>query len=104
MVAPSHRKRGLGELLLNVALSNGVDLGCTAGYLEVRESNKPAISLYQEYQFKIAGRREAYYRDGETALLMNLGPFMTGAETESYQRLIKKQAESLKKTIQFRLV
>lgn len=104
VVAPPHRKRGLGELLLNVALSRGLEQGCTAGYLEVRESNKPAIGLYQKYRFQTAGRREGYYRDGENALLMNLGPFESPAELETYQRLIENRANLLQKKVQFEIV
>ncbi len=104
VVAPTHRKRGLGELLFNVALGRGLEQGCSAGYLEVRESNKPAIGLYQKYQFQMAGRREGYYRDGENALLMNLGPFESAAEQETYQRLIENRANLLQKKIKFEIV
>jgi [ribosomal protein S18]-alanine N-acetyltransferase len=39
-------------------------------YLEVRVSNEGAIKLYQRLSYKITGKLEAYYRDGEPAYLM----------------------------------
>lgn len=48
-------------------LSNAVVHNC---YLEVRVSNKRAISLYQKLNYRIVGRLEGYYRDGEAAYLM----------------------------------
>ena len=39
--------------------------------LEVRESNAPAITLYERLHFRAAGKRPRYYRDnGEDALIM----------------------------------
>ncbi|MEJ2634482.1 MAG: ribosomal protein S18-alanine N-acetyltransferase [Calditrichia bacterium] len=38
--------------------------------LEVRESNLRAISLYEKYGFKTILKRERYYANGETALVM----------------------------------
>jgi RimJ/RimL family protein N-acetyltransferase len=39
-------------------------------YLEVRVSNTGAVELYQKLGYKVTGRLEAYYKDGEPALLM----------------------------------
>ncbi|CCH64852.1 Ribosomal-protein-S18p-alanine acetyltransferase [Richelia intracellularis HM01] len=36
----------------------------------MRISNLAAISLYQKFGFKIAGRRSKYYQDGEDALIL----------------------------------
>jgi ribosomal protein S18 acetylase RimI-like enzyme len=39
--------------------------------LEVRTSNSPAITLYEQYGFQPAGMRPGYYRDtGEDAVIM----------------------------------
>ena len=39
--------------------------------LEVRESNSPAIELYERFSFHAAGMRRRYYQDnGEDALIM----------------------------------
>jgi len=97
------RSKGLGQLLLNIALANGLDVGCDQAILEVRESNRPAIHLYQQYRFAIVGRRESYYRDGENALLMTAGPFSTEAEWDDYRQFISKQAAQLQDRLQFKV-
>ena len=39
--------------------------------LEVRQSNGPAIALYERFGFRTAGMRRRYYQDnGEDALIM----------------------------------
>jgi ribosomal-protein-alanine N-acetyltransferase len=39
--------------------------------LEVRPSNREAISLYESFGFRVTGRRHGYYYDtGEDALVM----------------------------------
>ena len=39
--------------------------------LEVRESNTPAISLYEKFLFESIGMRKNYYQDnGENAIIM----------------------------------
>ena len=38
--------------------------------LELRESNIPARALYENAGFREVGKRKAYYRDGEDAILM----------------------------------
>ncbi|MEY3214437.1 MAG: hypothetical protein RIT28_4918 [Pseudomonadota bacterium] len=67
-VGAAHRRRGLGRALLEALCA-----ACGGGeaLLEVRASNVPAITLYERAGFEITGRREAYYRDGEAALLMS---------------------------------
>ena len=39
-------------------------------YLEVRETNRVAIHLYETFGFKIAHYRKSYYTNGEDALVM----------------------------------
>lgn len=101
VVAQSARGQRLGSLLLNVAIAAGLDEGCTQAILEVRESNQTAINLYHQYQFVMVGRRESYYRDGETALLMTAGPFNTRFELAEYRGFISKKASQLKDQLQF---
>jgi len=68
-VDPSSRRRGLGRRLLETML---VRAGPDASYtLEVRTSNAPAITLYESFGFRAAGKRPRYYQDtGEDALIM----------------------------------
>ena len=67
-VAESWRRKGIGRRLLQRALdefTNNVVL------LEVRESNRSAIGLYEHHGFDVVGRRAAYYGNPqEDALLM----------------------------------
>jgi ribosomal protein S18 acetylase RimI-like enzyme len=67
-VDAARRRQGLGRALLEALCA-----ACGGGdaLLEVRVSNLPAITLYERAGFVIDGRREAYYRDGEAALLMS---------------------------------
>jgi ribosomal-protein-alanine N-acetyltransferase len=72
-VEPDHREQGIGERLLVRALIKARGKGADVATLEVRESNRAAIELYQKLGFESAGRRNGYYRDnGEDAILMSL--------------------------------
>jgi ribosomal-protein-alanine N-acetyltransferase len=64
-----YQHRGYGKKLLQYTLSK---LGTeTDVFLEVRESNLPAIKLYSEFNFEEIGVREHYYSDGEDAIIMH---------------------------------
>jgi len=69
-VHPDWRHRGLGELLLLLALEKATELHSPAVTLEVRPSNTVAQSLYRKYRFRFTGIHRGYYRDGENAWLM----------------------------------
>jgi ribosomal-protein-alanine N-acetyltransferase len=72
-VKPEFRMQGIGEDLLMNSLSAASERGARIGTLEVRESNHPAIALYEKLGFEIVGSRKAYYRDNnEDAVLMTL--------------------------------
>ncbi len=47
------------------------DAGARTFYLEVREDNARAISFYRKLGFDKCGTRNAYYADGENAVLMS---------------------------------
>jgi [ribosomal protein S18]-alanine N-acetyltransferase len=68
-VDPDHRRRGIGWALLQGMIDGaGPDEPYT---LEVRESNAPAIAMYERLHFRAAGKRPRYYRDnGEDAVIM----------------------------------
>jgi ribosomal-protein-alanine N-acetyltransferase len=68
-VDPDHRRRGIGWALLGQMIERaGPDEPYT---LEVRESNAPAIAMYERLHFRAAGKRPRYYRDnGEDAVIM----------------------------------
>ena len=76
-VRPETRRHGIGRALLAAvreALQKG---GVREMYLEVRESNHPAIELYRGDGFRPVGVRPGYYRNPpEDALVLRavIGP------------------------------
>jgi ribosomal-protein-alanine N-acetyltransferase len=69
-VDPDERRRGIGRTLLE-RLIDEVDDPAARYTLEVRQSNEPAIRLYEQFGFRAAGLRRRYYQDnGEDALIM----------------------------------
>ena len=69
-IAPAYRGRGLGQWLLLHLLQSAYTRGLTYATLEVRESNQLAQRIYHKYGFRVAGRRQRYYSDGENALIL----------------------------------
>lgn len=70
-VAPDHRGRGLGRRLVEVVLARVRGRGAKECFLEVRESNHGAQTLYRECGFEVVGRRRRYYSSPvEDALVM----------------------------------
>ncbi|MFB6082484.1 MAG: ribosomal protein S18-alanine N-acetyltransferase [Halanaeroarchaeum sp.] len=69
-VKPELRDAGRGRRLLEGALSILDTRGTERVRLEVRPSNRPAISLYRSVGFEIASRRSGYYPDGEDAYVL----------------------------------
>jgi ribosomal-protein-alanine N-acetyltransferase len=70
-VHPQYHRQSLGQALLYALLKTACDRGLERATLEVRASNVAAISLYQKFGFKTAGRRRRYYKDnGEDALIL----------------------------------
>ena len=67
---PDCRGCGLGQWLMLALMDAAQARGALTVTLEVRAGNAPAIKLYDKLGFGIAGERVAYYRDGETALIM----------------------------------
>lgn len=74
-VDPKLQGQGIGRLLLNDVISQSVEAGMSAIWLEVRKSNLAAIHLYEQHHFVIQEIRKHYYpaADGrEDALIMSL--------------------------------
>ena len=61
-VAPDHRRRGIGQALLEAVTTDALGRGTSQLYLEVRESNTAARQLYATAGFVEVGRRKQYYR------------------------------------------
>ena len=74
-IHPDWQHRGFGSLLLEYAINCVAKFDSEALFLEVRESNPRAATLYQNRGFKIIGRRRSYYEAGsgrEDAIVMRL--------------------------------
>jgi len=71
-VAEALRGRGLGEALLRHCIEFARRDGARLMHLEVREANHAAVALYEKYGFTVRGRQTQYYKDGATALLMQV--------------------------------
>jgi ribosomal-protein-alanine N-acetyltransferase len=71
VVSPGIRNRGYGAGLIDAVLEWAQASGAQTIRLEVRESNTPAIRLYQRHGFRRNGQRRGYYRaPDEDAILM----------------------------------
>lgn len=70
-IHPDFRGKGLGTQLMNSLIKGCKAEKCTSITLEVRESNSPALKLYEKLGFDAAGKRKKYYSDnGEDAIIM----------------------------------
>jgi [ribosomal protein S18]-alanine N-acetyltransferase len=70
-VAPAHRRRGVAWMLLTEICEQLSEAGVSRLFLEVRESNLPAVELYRSFGFAPLARRKDYYQNPrEDALLL----------------------------------
>ncbi|HET7025132.1 MAG TPA: ribosomal protein S18-alanine N-acetyltransferase [Gemmatimonadales bacterium] len=73
-VAEEHRHRGVGRSLLGSMLARFDTGPVRQVFLEVREGNLAAVTLYRGAGFVQVGRRAEYYRDPvEAALVLRRG-------------------------------
>lgn len=71
-VRESHRRQGIGELLLMTVIELARDLNASFVTLEVRASNNLAQNLYRKYGFSQTGIRRGYYiNNREDGILMS---------------------------------
>ncbi|MSR23136.1 MAG: ribosomal-protein-alanine N-acetyltransferase [Gemmatimonadetes bacterium] len=72
-VTPELQGRGIAGALLDGLLKRARRVGVTAVFLEVRESNDPALALYRGRGFRQVGVRKQYYdRPQEDARILRL--------------------------------
>jgi [ribosomal protein S18]-alanine N-acetyltransferase len=69
-VKPDARRRGLGSHMVGEFINLAKIIGAKAIFLEVRESNRAAIALYEKWAFTEEGRRKSYYKDPEEDALI----------------------------------
>ncbi len=72
-VVDEYQRRGVARRLFEAAADELRRTRVSEVFLEVRESNQPAMTLYQTLGFTQSGRRKGYYADPvEDAILMRL--------------------------------
>lgn len=69
-VLPECRRKGIGEALIEEAMSGMRLQGAKQCFLEVRITNTPAVNLYRKLGFEISRTVHGYYADGEDAYIM----------------------------------
>lgn len=66
-VQASSQGQGYGKAILGEFIQQAKKLACTEAWLEVRESNVRAISLYEMTGFEVIEKRLGYYANNECA-------------------------------------
>ncbi|MBP1587238.1 MAG: GNAT family N-acetyltransferase [Clostridia bacterium] len=69
---PRFRRKGVAAGLLDDLIADARASGCDRIFLEVRKSNRGAISLYESRGFAYSYTRYNYYENGEDALVYQL--------------------------------
>lgn len=67
---PQFRRKGYGKKLVERVIADVRERGAEQIFLEVREGNVPAVTLYKDCGFETMRIRKQYYPDGENALEM----------------------------------
>lgn len=73
-IAPQEQGKGYGRLLASYFIERCEQANAESAWLEVRESNQPAIALYDQLGFHEIDRRINYYptaKGNEDALIMS---------------------------------
>jgi len=70
-VASEFRRQGIGRMMMEWLLEEGIQRGCTFSTLEVRRSNQAAQLMYQNLGFRAVACRKTYYSEPvEDAIVM----------------------------------
>jgi [ribosomal protein S18]-alanine N-acetyltransferase len=95
-IHPEYQGQGLGQALLYGLLKMACEQGLERATLEVRASNIAAISLYEKFGFKTAGRRRNYYKDNnEDALIL----WLSELQTSKFIRLLDDWKDMVNKEL-----
>ena len=87
-VKETHRRHGIGELLLVYMIDLAMRLKAQVVTLETRVSNASAQALYEKYGFSITGVRRGYYSDdGEDAVIMTTESIVSAQYQARFQEL-----------------
>lgn len=60
-VSPTAQRQRIGYQLMENILAHAEGKGCVEVFLEVRESNRPAFTMYHQFGFNEVGVRHNYY-------------------------------------------
>ena len=72
-IVPTLRKMGIGSKIIEAFLEEIKNEGVKSAFLEVRESNLPAINLYKKFGFlEIGISKNHYSKPTENAILMKI--------------------------------
>jgi len=86
-IHPGYQGQGMGKLLLYYLMRLAKIQGMERATLEVRVSNGRALSLYQKFGFKEAGKRRRYYQDtGEDALIL----WQSGLQSPEFTGILRE--------------
>lgn len=69
-VKSSERGKGIGKFLMATLIGKAREKGAKYITLEVKTTNKVAISMYEDFGFKVAGVRKKYYNNFFDAYVM----------------------------------
>jgi ribosomal-protein-alanine N-acetyltransferase len=72
-VLPRYRRQGLGIEIMKYGMKKMIEQKVSTVYLEVRVSNIAAVEMYKKLGFYIKREHKEYYRDGESAFVMEWG-------------------------------
>lgn len=72
LVVPEFRKQGHSRVLLDNAIDQLRQEGCSRLFLEVEESNHAAQKLYSGRGFSVVHRKKDFYGENRNALIMTL--------------------------------
>jgi ribosomal-protein-alanine N-acetyltransferase len=87
-VRDSHRRKGIGELLLITAVEMAQGRSQSIVTLECRVTNEPALALYEKYGFQQVGLRPRYYSDNhEDAYVLTAGSVLTDRYRRDFEAL-----------------
>jgi ribosomal protein S18 acetylase RimI-like enzyme len=68
VVAKTHRRRGIGSVLLRSAVRWGQEAHLSKVVAETQTKNYPAIQFYQKHSFRFCGYNDHYYVNQDIAL------------------------------------
>jgi ribosomal-protein-alanine N-acetyltransferase len=87
-VRESHRRQGIGELLVISAIEMAQEQQQSIVTLECRVTNEPALALYEKYGFQQVGLRPRYYSDNhEDAYVLTAGSVLGERFRQDFEAL-----------------